>query len=387
MKKIKQRLGIIGTVGVPARYGGFETLAHQLVINLNEELDITVYNSTKHYSAEERVEVWNGARIKYIPLSANGFSSIFYDILSIIHAVFFCDVLLILGVSGCLFLPFVKLFFPSKKIIVNVDGLEWRRPKWNKYAKFFLQTSEKVAAWCADEIVADNAAIRKYIYDRYGVNANLIEYGADHNSTQYLSASTIEQFPFLQNEYAFKVARIEPENNCQMILNAFANQDNLPLVFVGNWENSAYGKSLRSEYSHIPHIHMLDPIYDAQLLNEMRTNCKVYDHGHSAGGTNPSLVEAMFLGLPILSFDIIYNKITTEYRAYFFDNETQLTKMAKFADVLDLEKVSNQLSEVAERRYRWSVIADKYKAVAKGKVRKPAPVFDFELPIKLQQAI
>ena len=129
----KRKLGIIGTVGVPARYGGFETLAHQLVENLNQEYDITVYNSTKHYSAKERVKEWNGAKIKYIPLSANGFQSIFYDILSIIHAVLFCDVLLILGVSGSLFLPLVKLFFPSRKIIINVDGLEWRRAKWSKY--------------------------------------------------------------------------------------------------------------------------------------------------------------------------------------------------------------------------------------------------------------
>lgn len=387
MQNNKNRLGIIGTVGVPARYGGFETLAHQLVLNLNEEFDITVYNSTKHYSAKERVPEWNGAKIKYIPLSANGFQSILYDVVSMIHALIFCDIMLILGVSGCLFLPFVKLFFPSKKIIVNVDGLEWRRPKWNKYAKYFLMISEKVAVWCADEVVADNAAIQKYVYDRYGVNANLVEYGADHNQKENLSKKTLVDFPFLKKEYAFKVARIEPENNVQMILEGFKNQNRLPLVFVGNWENSEYGKSLRAEYSDSEQLFLLDPIYDSKLLNEMRTNAKVYIHGHSAGGTNPSLVEAMYLGLPIISFDIIYNKITTEYRAYFFDNEKQLSKMVQFMNVLELDKISEQLSEVAYRRYRWSVIAEKYGELAKGRERQPVPVFDFELPLQLQEAI
>lgn len=387
MKNNKTKLAIIGTVGVPARYGGFETLAHQLVTNLNEELDITVYNSTKHYTAEERVKEWNGASIKYIPMSANGVWSIFYDILSIIHAVLFCDTLLILGVSGCLFLPFVKLFFPSKKIIVNVDGLEWRRPKWNKYAKWFLKTSESVAVQFADEIVADNAAIQKYVYDRYGVNANLIEYGADHNMPQKISEETLATFPFLANEYAFKVARIEPENNIKMILEAFTMQDHLPLVLVGNWNVSDFGMSLRKEYESFSNLFLLDPIYDATLLNQLRSNCKVYIHGHSEGGTNPSLVEAMYLGLPIFSFDIVYNKITTENKAYFFKDAEELSKMIEFESALNLKEMAEELIEVANRRYCWSVIANKYNALTLGKIKKPAPVFDFELPLPLQKAI
>lgn len=387
MKNHKNRLGVIGTVGVPARYGGFETLAHQLVLNLNEEFDITVYSSSKTYTGKERVKEWNGAKIKYIPLSANGFQSIFYDIISMIHAVIYCDILLILGVSGCLFLPFIKLFFPSKKLIVNIDGLEWRRLKWNKYAKRFLMISESVAIKYADEIVADNAAIQKYVYDRYDVNANLVEYGADHNQRKNLTSQTLEKYPFLKKEYAFKVARIEPENNIEMILEAFDNQNKLPLVLVGNWNNSEYGRSMREKYKNSEQLYLLDPIYDPELLNEVRTNAKLYVHGHSAGGTNPSLVEAMYLGLPILSFDVIYNKITTEYQAYFFENSKQLSKMVQFMNVLELDKISDQLSEVAYRRYRWSVIAQKYAELALGTEKKPVPVFDFELPKQLQQTM
>lgn len=383
----KKKLAIIGTVGVPARYGGFETLAHQLVENLNTEYDITVYNSTKHYSAKERVKEWNGAKIKYIPLSANGFSSIFYDMISMIHAAIFCEVLLILGVSGCLFLPFIKLFFPSKKIIINVDGLEWRRAKWNIYAKTFLSWSERVAVWCTDEIIADNAAIQKYVFDRYGKRSNLIEYGADHNQVENIQSDTFQKYPFLNQEYAFKVARIEPENNIHTILKGFAKQDTLPLVLVGNWQNSDYGKSLIDEFSGYDHLHLLDPIYEANLLNQMRTNAKVYIHGHSEGGTNPSLVEAMYLALPIISFDIVYNKVTTENQAVYFETSNELCQLIKDIDLLDLDKLSANLSEVADRRYLWSVISDKYSNLIAGTSTLEIPTFDFELPEKLQQAI
>ena len=387
MNQSKRKLGIIGTVGVPARYGGFETLAHQLVENLNEDYSITVYNSTKHYSAEERIPEWNGAKIKYIPLSANGVQSIFYDILSMIHAVLFCEVLLVLGVSGCLFLPVIKFLFPFRKVIVNVDGLEWRRAKWSKHAKLFLSWSEKIAVWCADEIVADNAAIQKYILDRYGRSSNLIEYGADHNKAEIIQGSTLEKFSFLENDYAFKVARIEPENNIHMILEGFAKQNKLPLVLVGNWKNSEYGKLLQDKYSNLNHLHLLDPIYESNLLNQLRSNAMVYIHGHSEGGTNPSLVEAMYLGLPIISFDIIYNKVTTENQAVYFETSGELLEILEEVGSLDLENIASQLLEVANRRYLWSVISHKYSDLVKGVSTLEVPTFDFELPRKLQQVI
>ena len=126
MKKTK--VAIIGTAGVPARYGGFETLAHHLVDELHSDYDLTVYCSSSYYHRDERMKEFNGAKLKYVPLNANGLQSIFYDIYSILHALRYADKLLILGVSGCILLPFIKMF-TKKKIIVNIDGMEWRRQK------------------------------------------------------------------------------------------------------------------------------------------------------------------------------------------------------------------------------------------------------------------
>ncbi len=124
VKAKKTKLAIIGSVGLPAAYGGFETLTEHLVNNLNTDYDITVYCSGKKYKKDQRQKYYKNARLKYIPLEANGVHSILYDTISIIHSLFYADVLLILGVPGAWILPFVK-FFTKKKIIISIDGIEW----------------------------------------------------------------------------------------------------------------------------------------------------------------------------------------------------------------------------------------------------------------------
>lgn len=370
MKKTK--VGIIGTVGVPAKYGGFETLAHQLVLNLGQQLDLTVYSSSKSYAKAERVPVWKGAKIKYIPLKANGVQSILYDILSMIHAMIFCDVLLVLGVSGCIFLPFVKIF-STKRIIVNVDGLEWRRAKWSGWIKKFLIFSERMAIQFADEIITDNAGLQDYVLDHYGIHSSLIEYGADHVSPVSIQGGLEEKYPFLQHKYAFKVCRIEPENNIHLVLAAFKELPQLPLVLVGNWSHSPYGIALKTTYGDLPNLHLLDPIYEPTELNMLRSNCAVYIHGHSAGGTNPSLVEAMYLGLPIIAFDVIYNQVTTEFNAAYFKTKSDLLAQVLSLSAVDLKEFGLEMKRIADRRYTWAYISNKYQTSFIGKVKRPTP--------------
>ena len=361
----KLKVGIIGTVGVPACYGGFETLVHYLLPNMKRQFDATVYCSAKSYPKEKQLKTYQGAKLHYIPLEANGFQSVIYDLWSMVHALFYMDVLLVLGVSGCMFLPVIKLF-SKKKVIVNIDGLEWRRPKWNKYAKRFLLFSEKMACKYADEIVTDNRILKEYVKIRYNVDGNLIEYGADHVQKVDIVKNDLKKYAFLQGDYAFKVARIEPENHLHTILEAFEEFSALPLVIVGNWNNSDYGKKLRNYYSKYDHIYLLDPIYDSIALNVLRSNAKVYVHGHSAGGTNPSLVEAMFLGLPILSFDVIYNRVTTNNQCIYFEKADDLKELISNLDQLPLSTVASKMRQYAKGKYTWKVISNKYMDVFAG---------------------
>ncbi len=353
----KNSVAIIGTVGLPARYGGFETFTEYLTKNLSDEFDFTVYCSSTFYKNKKRCH--NGAGLKYIPLNANGVQSIFYDIISIFNALFFADVLFILGVSGCIVLPFVKLI-SSKTIIVNIDGLEWKREKWGKAAKWFLKYSEKLAVKNANFIVSDNKVIQQYVKENYGVDSALITYGADHASKEELSKNVLKKYPFLSEKYAFKVCRIEPENNIHIILEAFSVYPTLPIVIVGNWNNSSYGKQLKLQFNQFNNIHLLNPIYDQNILNQLRSNCFIYVHGHSAGGTNPSLIEAMYLELPIISYDSNYNMETTHQKAKYFHTKADLIKLLSEMNTDDLKVIGFNLKAIANTHYIWSHIADQY---------------------------
>jgi len=370
MKELdRKRLAIIGTVGVPARYGGFETLAHQLVENLDDRYDMTVYCSGRYYPRNERLKEWKGARLRYLPLSANGLSSILYDLLSIIHALFTSQLLLILGVSAGIFLPFIKRF-SNKPIIVNIDGLEWRRDKWNKWAKRYLRYAEKMAVRAADVVVADNPAIADYVHETYGKVAFMIPYGGDHVFPVAATEDDKENYAFLKNPYAFKVCRIEPENNIEMILNAFSRFDGFPLVIVGNWEHSAYGKRLWTDYKHPPNLHLLQPIYDDHIINLLRSNCHLYVHGHAAGGTNPSLVEAMSLGLPVIAKDVIYNCHSTDYEAFLFQDEEDLLTQLQGLSTWQLKRKGIQMKNIARKKYQWKDIANAYATCLEVKDRE-----------------
>jgi glycosyltransferase involved in cell wall biosynthesis len=355
-----KKISIIGTVGIPAKYGGFETLTEYLTRNLHDSYEFTVFCSGKSYS--QKLENYNGAKLEYVNLHANGVQSIPYDIISIFKSLKNSDTLLILGVSGCIILPFIRLF-SKKRIIVNIDGLEWKRDKWGKGAKCFLKFSEKLAVKYADVIVSDNKVIQEYVLSEYGVQSELIAYGSDHVTKEILSNELKIKYLFLEGKYAFKVCRIEPENNIHIILEAFSEYKKLNIVMIGNWENSEYGKELKEKYSSFENIFLLDPIYDQKILNQIRSNCYIYIHGHSAGGTNPSLVEAMYLGLPIFAFGVEYNKETTHYMARYFNNKKELLNLLKNIKDNELKKIADDMKQVAKENYTWKKIALQYAKI------------------------
>ena len=355
-----KKIAIVGTVGLPANYGGFETLTEYMTKALNTEFDFTVYCSSKSYDIT--LESHNNCRLKYINIEANGMQSILYDIVSIYDALKYADVILILGVSGCISLPFVRLF-SKKKIIVNIDGLEWKRQKWGKAAKWFLKFSERLAVKYANHVVADNKVIQNHVSTSYGKPSHLIAYGGDHTTRETLSATSLKQYPFLKHPYAFKVCRIEPENNIEMILQAFSKTKQLPLVLVGNWNKSDFGRQMKRNYDGISHIHLLDPIYNQKLLNELRSNCYMYVHGHSAGGTNPSLVEAMSLGLPVVAYGVQYNSETTCNQAFYFQSSDELSDLMSSILKSDLVTNAATMKTIADKLYTWIGVAEKYKAL------------------------
>lgn len=170
----------------------------------------------------------------------------------------------------------------------------------------------------------------------------------------------MSEYPFLNAPYAFTVCRIEPENNLHLILEAFAPPSPLTLVIVGNWNNSEYGRELRRRHGRQSGVFLLDPIYDPEQLNLLRGNCAVYLHGHSCGGTNPSLVEAMYLGLPVIACDVNFNRETTENQALYFSSAGQLKELCEQLDVNTRRRLGEKMKEIADRRYTWQRISKCY---------------------------
>ena len=176
MIKTKNKVAIIGTNGIPACYGGFETLVENLVKNKTDVIEYTVFCSAKLYP--EKQENYLNANLRYVNLNANGISSIFYDLIGMLLSLR-SDIMLILGVSGSLFLPLIRLIYRGK-IITNIDGIEWKRDKWSKIARFILRFCEKCAVRFSHVIIGDNQGIIDYVKETYNREAVLIEYGADH---------------------------------------------------------------------------------------------------------------------------------------------------------------------------------------------------------------
>lgn len=344
----KITVSIIGCVGVPAQYGGFETLAEQLCIHLSDHLNLTVFCSSLVYGKPERTNKWKHAQRIFLPLRANGLSSILYDLISLLKATRVSTTVLILGGSGGFFLPLIKYFNKKKVFIFHPDGLEWKRNKWNPFIRAFLFISIKTACRYADKIILDNKALIGY-FKNYIHKSEIIEYGGD----QFLSYHD----KYRHNEkFWLTIARSEPENNLTMIGNAMKQLKNINWVLITNWHKTRFGRNFFKEYNKYPNISILEATYNKQIIAGYLNSCEGYIHGHSKGGTNPSLSTALWLNKPIICHDNTYNRETTKNSGYFFSNTEELVNLIKHKRIM----VDPETIMVAKQNYTWKTISAKY---------------------------
>jgi glycosyltransferase involved in cell wall biosynthesis len=256
--------------------------------------------------------------------------------------------------------------------VTHIDGIEWQRAKWNTVAKKFLRLSERVAVRYSHTVIADNEAIRIYVKDQYGIDAPLIAYGGDPSSDS-LDGNLPFVLKFGDQQYFLTICRIEPENNVAAILEAFQRVPSQRLVIVGNWNASRYGRDLRKRFESCQNIALLDPIYEPKTLKALRSRAIGCIHGHSAGGTNPTLVQAMFAGLPVLAFDVVYNRYTTNGNADYWADPSELASLLERITPTRLRANGIKMKEIAEQHYRWDRVAEQYEAVLFPHSHHPIP--------------
>lgn len=353
-------VGIVGTVGVPARYGGFETLAEQLAYNIApSQARLLLYCQRSAYTAIERESDFAGHRRCFVPLAANGVQSLVHDALTMLHAslVARVDVMLVLGTSGAWVLPLVRLLRPSMRVVTNIDGLEWRRDKFGRLARRLLKILEWIAVKSSHAVIADNAALVPIVEDIHGIAPVMIGYGGDHVIVPPAPGPA-------PTGHWLAIARVEPENNSAMILEAAASAG-VPLIFVGNWAANDYGRALKSRWGNIDGLTLSDPIYDQPTLARLRSGAVGYLHGHSVGGTNPSLVEALFETDRILAFDCAFNRATLDDQGEYFSSAGLLAEALKRPGS---GAIATTPLQALRLRYRWRSIAADYLVVTIGAV-------------------
>ena len=353
------RVGISGTRGIPNAYGGFEQFAQFLSQGLvSRGHEVYVYSSDDHPYQEDR---WNGVFIVHCKDREKTIGTVgqfLYDFRCFRDAArrdF--DVLLQLGYTSS---SLWHRFWPRRAInVVNMDGLEWKRSKYNRLTQLFLRRAERWAAVNADVLVADSIGIRDYIQERYDRESFFIPYGADIPKTY--DASVPGAMGLSSGEYLLLVARMEPENNIETILTGWmASDKEYPLVLVGNTE-TRFGRYLTSTFRH-DRLRFIGPVYDLPTLNALRHFARVYFHGHSVGGTNPSLLEAMACGCLVAAHDNIFNKAVLGNDAWYFVTPQDVTSLIESRDdsAVRATFTMHNLEKIA-RNYSWEKIIDDYE--------------------------
>lgn len=348
------KISIIGSKGIPASYGGFETLAEYLSVYLvNSGHDVTVF-----CSGGFKREKFKGVNLVYLPFKANKFQGIIYDLMSILLSISSQDKIIMLGSPAGPLLGLIPGL--RNKLIFNFGGLDFKRNKWNRLIQNFISYGKKNALKYSKIVVADNQGIFDYLVKNYTLDIKkifLIEYGGNH--AEFNCKNNFLPVNMLPENYSLTIARIQKDNNIESIIKS-AIKYKFNAVIIGNWNFETFGRVLKSKYGSHENLFLLDPIYDIETLFHYRKNCSYYIHGHSAGGTNPTLVEAMWLGLNIFAFDNVFNRYTTEANCNYWSNLDELGLLIQDTDNKIISNNSHKMKSIAQNRYTWNLICEKY---------------------------
>jgi glycosyltransferase involved in cell wall biosynthesis len=352
------KIAILGTRGVPNNYGGFEHIAGYLAKGLVEKgHELTVYNSSQHPYKEKE---WNGVQIVHCfdPEYLIGVPGQFiYDLSCILHArKKNYDVLLMLGYTSSSIWGFL---YPRKTVVItNMDGLEWQRAKYTKPVRRFLKFAEKLAIKSSSFHVADSPVIKEYLDAAYQINSKYIAYGA--NTSPLVNENLLHEYNLNKKEYFLLMARMEPENNIEMILDGYCQSASTDtFVVIGNTANG-FGTYLVEKYKKEKRIIFLGAIFNEWIVQTLTAFCKLYFHGHSVGGTNPSLLNAMAAGAPIAIHDNPFNKSLVKENAICFSNAGDISDIVNSGKYSNEAHIQNNYATI-KNHFSWDQIISQYE--------------------------
>lgn len=352
------KIGILGTRGIPNHYGGFEQFAEFFATYaVSQGHDVFVYNSHTHPYKEKE---FKGVKILHCYDPENKIGTVgqfIYDLNCILDArKRNFDVILQLGYTSSS--VWYSLHPKKAFVITNMDGLEWKRTKYSKKVQKALQVAERLAVRKSDCLISDSIGIQKYIKEKYQKESCYIAYGA-HNFHNPIP-EILKEYQVGEGNYNMIMARFEPENNLDMVLEGVAMaEDKKSILVIGN-NNTKYGTYLKNKFEAYANIRFLGAVYNLEHLNNLRYYSNIYFHGHTVGGTNPSLLEAMASKALIAAHRNDFNKGVLNKNAYYFSSAEEVKIILDTIKKSDnLQFVENNYTAIAST-FNWVKINEQY---------------------------
>lgn len=358
VKENQMKIGILGTRGIPNHYGGFEQFAEFFATYAAKQgHEVFVYNSHSHPYKEKE---FKGVHIVHCYDPENKIGTVgqfIYDLNCIRDArKRGFDIILQLGYTSSS--VWFSLHPKNAIVITNMDGLEWKRTKYSKKVQKALQIAERLAVKKSDFLIADSIGIQKYLKEKYNTKSTYIAYGAYNFNNP--NPEILEKYQVEKEKFNMILARFEPENNLDMVLEGVTMaEDKTPILVIGN-HSTKYGTYLKDKYKSFSNIRFLGAVYNLDYLNNLRYFSNLYFHGHTVGGTNPSLLEAMASKALIAAHNNDFNKGVLKENAHYFTSAEEVKK------ILNSIKKSNNL-QIVENNYaaitttfNWEKINEQY---------------------------
>ena len=358
----KLKIAIIGSRGYPYVYSGYETLVKELSERLVESgNEVTVYCHKRLFT--EKPKKVNGINLVYTPsVNSKIFSQLYNSFFSFIHVCFSnVDLVLVVNSANGPFGLITKIF--RKKTCINVDGLEWLRPKWKGIGSVYFRIASKLSTIFFDKIITDSFEMNNIYNKEFKKNSSVIAYGPTMTGTK--SFKILEKFNLLKKEYYLIVGRLIPDNNSKLIIEGFLKSNsNKTMVIVGDVPyNDDYAISVKKLSS--KKIVFTGYVTNQDYLTALYKNCYGYIHGHEYGGTNPTMINALYLNCQILALDTVFNREMLENKkSIFFNKNKKLVskKIDEFENTYD-EIVAKNSNYKLPKKYNWDFISNKYLEV------------------------
>jgi len=361
------KIAILGIRGLPSTYSGFETFISELAPRLLERgHDITIYN--RKYLFRDRPSNYKNMKMVYLPSIENKFfSTLSHTLFSVLHATFNnFDIIFVVNAANGVFGIIPRLF--GKKSVLNVDGMEWLRPKWNSIGKKFFKASAKLGTIFYNKIVTDAEEMHRLYAKDFGINSEYIAYGA--NLEESKNPEVLNNYGLKPNNYYLVASRLVPDNNADTIIEGFVKSGSSKYLAIAGGANYKGNKVEKIFFDRLQEISnervkFLDHISDRQLIIELHCNAFGYIHGHQYGGINPALLKALGCGNLILANDTPFNREVLDngkFGVLFEKNSTSLSEKINLVENSP-DLVNNMRIKAKERildKFTWDKITNHY---------------------------